>query len=57
LKLYVEPKLAGVRSPYDKLLILKITILQKYYRLSDKQVDNRTLFRLFLGLEIGDKVH
>ena len=29
--LYVEPKGAGGRPPYDKLLMFKILILQTYY--------------------------
>jgi IS5 family transposase len=58
--LYVKPKGAGGRPPYDKLLMFKILILQKYYNLSDEQaefqINDRTSFRQFLGLEIGDKI-
>ena len=58
--LYVEPKGAGGRPPYDKLLMFKILILQKYYNLSDEQtefqINDRTSFRHFLGLEIGDRI-
>lgn len=58
--LYVKPKGAGGRPPYDKLLMFKILVLQKYYNLSDEQtefqINDRTSFRQFLGLEIGDKI-
>ena len=58
--LYVKPKGAGGRPPYDKLLMFKILILQKYYNLSDEQaefqINDRTSFKQFLGLEIGDKI-
>ncbi|MFT5950327.1 MAG: IS5 family transposase [Francisella sp.] len=58
--LYVEPKGAGGRPPYDKLLMFKILILQTYYNLSDEQtefqINDRTSFRQFLGLEIGNKI-
>ena len=36
--LYEEPKGAGGRSPYDKLMMFKILILQKYYNLGNTQV-------------------
>lgn len=58
--LYAEPKGLGGRPPYDKVLMFKILILQKYYNLSDGQtefqINDRTSFRQFLGLEIGDKI-
>ena len=58
--LYVKPKGAGGRPPYDKLLMFKILILQKYYNLSDEQtefqINDRTSFKQFLGLELGDKI-
>ena len=58
--LYVEPKGAGGRPPCDKLLMFKILILQKYYNLSDEQtefqINDRTSFRQFLSLEIGDRI-
>lgn len=58
--LYVKPKGTGGRPPYDKLLMFKILILQKYYNLSDEQtefqINDRTSFRQFLNLEIGDKI-
>jgi IS5 family transposase len=50
---------AGAR-PFDVIMLLKILILQRYYGLSDKQVEyqvvDRLSFKKFLGLESGDKV-
>ena len=58
--LYVEPKAPGGRPPYDKLMMFKILILQKYYNLSDEQTEfqikDRLSFMDFLGLQIGDNV-
>ena len=58
--LYVEPKAPGGRPPYDKLMMFKIVILQKYYNLSDQQTEfqikDRLSFMQFLGLQIGDDV-
>ena len=58
--LYVEPKAPGGRPPYDKLMMFKILILQKYYNLSDEQTEfqikDRLSFMQFLGLQIGDNV-
>jgi len=58
--LYVEPKAPGGRPPYDKLMMFKIIILQKYYNLSDEQTEfqikDRLSFMQFLGLQIGDNV-
>jgi IS5 family transposase len=48
------------RKPYDKLLMFKILILQRYYNLSDEQTEfqikDRLSFLDFLGLSIGDNV-
>ncbi len=48
------------RKPYDKLLMFKIIILQRYYNLSDEQTEfqikDRLSFLDFLGLQIGDNV-
>ncbi len=48
------------RKPYDKLLMFKILILQRYYNLSDEQTEfqikDRFSFLQFLGLQIGDNV-
>jgi IS5 family transposase len=47
-------------KPFDFLLLFKIMILQRYYGLSDQQMEyqivDRLSFRKFLGLETGDKV-
>jgi IS5 family transposase len=58
--LYVEPKAPGGRPPFDRLMMFKILILQKYYNLSDEQTEfqikDRLSFMKFLRLQIGDKV-
>ena len=58
--LYVKPKAPGGRPPFDRLMMFKILILQKYYNLSDEQTEfqikDRLSFMQFLGLQIGDKV-
>ena len=58
--LYVEPKAPGGRPHYDRLMMFKILILQKYYNLSDEQTEfqikDRLSFMQFLGLQIGDNV-
>jgi len=58
--LYVEAKAPGGRPPFDRLMMFKILILQKYYNLSDEQTEfqikDRLSFMQFLGLQIGDKV-
>ena len=58
--LYVEPKGAGGRPSFDKIMMFKILILQKYYNLSDEQtefqINDRTSFKQFLGLKIGSVV-
>ena len=50
---------AGAK-PYDIVMLFKILILQRYYGLGDSQVEyqilDRTSFKIFLGLETGDKV-
>jgi len=47
-------------KPYDPLLMFKILILQRYYNLSDNQIEYQILDRLsfcrFLGLSLNDKV-
>ncbi len=47
-------------KPYDPLLMFKILILQRYYNLSDAQIEYQILDRLtfcrFLGLSLNDKV-
>ena len=58
--LYVEPKAPGGRPPFDRVMMFKILILQRYYNLSDEQTEfqikDRLSFMQFLGLQIGDKV-
>lgn len=60
LALYVEPKAPGGRPPFDRLMMFKILILQRYYNLSDEQTEfqikDRMSFQQFLGLQIGDVV-
>jgi len=50
---------AGAK-PFDVVLMFKILILQRFYGLGDKQIEyqilDRTSFKIFLGLESGDKV-
>ncbi len=50
----------GGRPPYDYILMFKILILQRYYNLSDKQVEyqinDRISFMRFLDLTIADDV-
>ena len=58
--LHVEPKAPGGRPPFDKLMMFKIIILQRYYNLSDEQTEfqikDRLSFMQFLGLQIGDTI-
>lgn len=50
---------AGAK-PFDVVLMFKIMFIQRYYNLSDNQVEyqiiDRLSFKSFLGLESGDKV-
>jgi len=50
---------AGAK-PFDVVLMFKIMLIQRYYNLGDEQVEyqiiDRTSFKVFLGLETGDKV-
>ena len=58
--LNTEKKSNAGAKPFDVVLMFKIMILQRYYGLSDCQVEyqilDRTSFKIFLGLETGDKV-
>lgn len=58
--LYVEAKGAGGRPPFDKVMMFKIIILQRYYNLSDEQTEfqikDRLSFMDFLGLRVGERV-
>jgi IS5 family transposase len=51
---------AGGRRPYDYVLMFKILILQRYYNLSDDQIEyqinDRMSFMRFLGLSIADAI-
>lgn len=59
-KLSREPKGKGGRPPYDYVLMFKILILQRYYNLSDHQVEyqinDRMSFMRFLNLSIADDI-
>jgi IS5 family transposase len=59
-KLTIEPKGDGGRPPYDYVLMFKIMILQRYYNLSDEQVEyqinDRMSFMRFLDLTIADDI-
>jgi len=56
----IEAKAPGGRPPFDRVMMFKIIILQRYYNLSDEQTEfqikDRLSFQQFLGLQIGDKV-
>lgn len=58
--LHVEPKNKGGRRPYDYVMMFKVMILQRYYNLSDDQVEyqicDRLSFMRFLGLTLADDV-
>ena len=58
--LHIDSKGAGGRPSYDKVMMFKILILQKYYNLGDRQtefqINDRTSFKQFLDLKLGDKV-
>ena len=58
--LHKEKKSNAGRKSYDKILMFKILILQRYYNLSDNQTEfqikDRLSFMDFLGLRIGDNV-
>jgi hypothetical protein len=55
-----EQKGMGGRPPFDRVLMFKILVLQRYYNLSDEQTEfqikDRFSFMDFLGLSLGDKV-
>src|SRR5690606_13043112 len=50
----------GGRPPYDYVLLFKVLILQRYYNLSDDQVEyqinDRMSFMRFLNLTIADDI-
>jgi IS5 family transposase len=55
-----EPQGKGGRPPYDYVMMFKIIILQRYYNLSDDQVEyqinDRMSFMRFLQLSIADDI-
>lgn len=59
-KLSKLAKAAGGRPPYDYVMMFKILILQRYFNLSDDQVEfqicDRISFMRFLGLTIADDI-
>lgn len=60
-KLLNQNKKNNARArPFDVVIMFKILILQRYYGLGDKQIEyqilDRLSFKIFLGLESGDKV-
>jgi transposase, IS5 family len=50
----------GGKPPFDPVLMFKVLVLQKYHGLSDdateEQIFDRTSFKNFLGLRIGDVI-
>ena len=58
--LHKQSKAPGGRPPYDYVLMFKILILQRYYNLSDEQVEyqinDRMSFMRFLDLTIADDI-
>ncbi len=59
-KLSKLPKGKGGRRPYDYVMMFKILVLQRYYNLSDEQVEfqinDRMSFMRFLDLSIADDI-
>jgi transposase, IS5 family len=59
-KLAKAPQGKGGRRPYDYVLMFKILILQRYYNMSDHQVEyqinDRMSFMRFLNLTISDDI-
>lgn len=58
--LHIEPKNKGGRRPYDYVLMFKVMILQRFYNISDDQVEyqicDRLSFMRFLGLTLADDI-
>ena len=50
----------GGKPPFDPVLMFKVLVLQKFHGLSDdateEQIFDRTSFKNFLGLRIGDDI-
>lgn len=58
--LNMDKKSPAGAKPFDYVMMFKILILQRYYGLGDKQIEyqiiDRTSFKVFLGIDTGDKV-
>jgi len=56
----VHDRSKGGRPPYDRVMLLKVLVLQRIYDLSDDaaefQINDRLSFRQFLGLELQHRV-
>jgi IS5 family transposase len=56
----VEAKAPGGRPPFEWLMMFKILVVQRFWALSDEQVEfwinDRLSFQRFLGLTLADKV-
>lgn len=56
----MKSKGPGGAPAYDRLMMFKILVLQRYYNLSDEQTEfqikDRISFQMFLGLSISDDV-
>ncbi len=56
----IEERGIGGRPPFDYIMMFKILVLQRYYNLSDEQMQFQILDRLsfmrFLGLTLSDTV-
>jgi IS5 family transposase len=57
---YHIPKGPGGRTPYDRVMMFKIVMLQIWYNLSDDsieyQINDRLSFQRFLGITLSDRV-
>jgi transposase, IS5 family len=55
-----KSKTKGARSPFDKLLMFRIIILQRYFNISDDQTEfqikDRLSFMDFLNLDLSAKI-
>lgn len=57
LVFHVEPKAPGGRPPFDRLMMFKILILQRYYNLSDRSVEEKNRVGDFEGDLVIGKNH
>lgn len=55
-----EDKGPGGRPPFDRVLMFKVVVLQRYYNLSDDQtefqINDRLTFQKFIGLTLAEDV-